>query len=69
MVQSPNDSVAVPLVHHTVPGTKKKSYSEIIQLPYHRMKGIGKIKRNDCVFLTGLLKNLEDRLIKKNIIY
>lgn len=45
----PMTPVAVPLVHHTVPGTKKKSYSEIIQLPYHRMKGIGKVKRNDCV--------------------
>ena len=45
----PMTPVAVPLVHHTVPGTKKKSYSEIIQLPYQRMKGIGKVKRNDCV--------------------
>ena len=30
----PMTPVAVPLVHHTIPGTKKKSYSEIVKVPY-----------------------------------
>ena len=45
----PITPLAIPLMHHTIPGTKQKSYSKIIQLPYYRMKGMGKIKRNDCV--------------------
>mgnify|MGYP001181668720 CR=1 FL=1 len=45
----PMTPLAIPLVHHSIPGTKKKSYSEKIKLPYHRMKGTNTIKRNDCV--------------------
>ena len=45
----PMTPIAIPLMHHTIPGTNKKSYSEIIKLPYHRMKGTSKINRNDCV--------------------
>ena len=45
----PMTPVAIPLMHHTIPGTNKKTYSEIIKFPYHRMKGLGEIKRNDCV--------------------
>ena len=45
----PITPIAIPLMHHTIPTTNKKSYSEIIKLPYYRMKGLGEIKRNDCV--------------------
>ncbi len=45
----PMTPIAVPLVHHTIPFFGSKSYSEIIKLPYHRMKGFGVIERNDCV--------------------
>jgi len=45
----PMTPLAFPLVHHTIPGINQKSYSEKIKLPYHRMKGLGNIKRNDCV--------------------
>ena len=45
----PMTPIAFPLVHHTIPIVGKKSYSESIQLPYHRMKGLGSIERNDCV--------------------
>ena len=38
----PITPLAIPLMHHTIPGTKQKSYSKIIQLPYYRMKGMGK---------------------------
>ena len=45
----PMTPVAVPLVHHTIPFFGGTSYSEIVQLPYHRMKGLGTVHRNDCV--------------------
>ncbi len=48
--QMPNTPVAFPFVHHTMPFSQtKKSFSEIVQWPYHRLKGLGKIKRNDVV--------------------
>tara|TARA_B100001758_G_scaffold247464_1_gene265376 strand:- start:14761 stop:16029 length:1269 start_codon:yes stop_codon:yes gene_type:complete len=45
----PMTPLAFPLVHHTMPIIGGKSYSEAINLPYHRMKGLGRIERNDCV--------------------
>ena len=45
----PMTPIAFPLVHHTMPIGNGKSYTEAVQLPYHRMKGLGKIERNDCV--------------------
>ncbi len=46
----PNTPLSFPLVHHTMPGSlDKKSYSEAIQWPYHRLKGLGKVKLGDAV--------------------
>lgn len=46
----PNTPVSFPLVHHTMPlSTTKKSFSEIIKWPYHRLKGLKSIERNDVV--------------------
>ena len=45
----PMTPVAFPLVHHTMPIGGGKSYTESVKLPYHRMKGLGIIERNDCV--------------------
>lgn len=46
----PNTPIAFPLVHHTLPGTKNTpAYLDWVQWPYHRMKGLGDIERNDCV--------------------
>ena len=61
----PITPVAVPLVHHTIPGTKKKSYSEVIKVPYHRMKGLGDIKRNDCVVFNWPAEKLNRPVDKK----
>ncbi len=48
--QMPNTPVAFPMVHHTMPfSTVKKSFSECIQWPYHRLKGFGDVKRGDVV--------------------
>ena len=61
----PMTPVAIPLVHHTIPGTKKKSYSEIVKIPYHRMKGLGEIKRNDCVVFNWPAEKLDRPVDKK----
>ena len=45
----PMTPIAFPLVHHTMPIGGGKSYSERVKLPYHRMKGLHDIERNDCV--------------------
>lgn len=43
----PNTPVAVPLVHNKIPTTNADSYSEIIQWPYKRLKGLTEVKRDD----------------------
>ena len=48
--QVPNTPLSFPFVHHTMPGSQtKKSFSEWIKWPYHRLKGFGKVERNDAV--------------------
>lgn len=48
--RAPITPLALPFMHHTVIGTKKtKSYSDVIQWKYKRLKGFGKIKRNDII--------------------
>src|ERR1044071_7199177 len=44
----PNTPLAIPFVHHTIPGLKMKSYSEAIKIPYRRWFGTP-VKRNDVV--------------------
>ncbi len=45
----PNTPLSVPFVHNYLPfGSKRKSYSELIQLPYIRWFA-SPVKRNDCV--------------------
>jgi signal peptidase I len=44
----PRTPLSVPLVQHTLPFTSsKKSYSEKIKWPYHRLAGLVKIRHND----------------------
>lgn len=45
----PFTPLSYPLVHNTIPFTYKNSYSEVIKLPYYRLPGFGKVKRNDIV--------------------
>jgi len=46
----PMTLISFPFAHHTLPFTKyTKAYSEIIELPYYRFPGLGKVKRYDCV--------------------
>ena len=48
--QMPNTPLSFPFVHHTMPFSQtKKSFSEAIKWPYHRLKGLKSIQRNDVV--------------------
>ena len=44
----PNTPIAMPFVHHTMPITNSKSYSEVIELPYTRWFECP-VERNDVV--------------------
>ena len=44
----PNTPIAMPFVHHSLPITNTKSYSEIIKIPYTRWFA-SPVKRNDVV--------------------
>ena len=61
----PITPIAFPLVHHTMPIGGGKSYSESVQLPYHRMKGFGKVERNDCVVFNWPAEKLGRPVDKK----
>ncbi|MDC0249273.1 signal peptidase I [Flavobacteriales bacterium] len=61
----PMTPIAFPLVHHTMPIVGGKSYSESVKLPYHRMKGLGNIKRNDCVVFNWPAETLGRPIDKK----
>ncbi len=45
----PMTTVALPMVHDTIPLLHKKSYSNWPQLPYFRLPGLQKIEKNDIV--------------------
>ena len=47
--RAPMTAVSVPMVHDTVPGLKIRSYLKKPQLPYLRLPGMQKIKRNEIV--------------------
>jgi signal peptidase I len=61
----PMTPIAFPLVHHTMPVVGGKSYSESVKLPYHRMKGLGEVKRNDCVVFNWPAETLGRPIDKK----
>ena len=61
----PMTPIAFPLVHHTMPIGGGKSYSESVQLPYHRMKGFGIVERNDCVVFNWPAETLGRPVDKK----
>jgi len=48
--QVPNTPVAMPFVYNTMPfSSTKKSYSECVKWDYHRLRGRGKVEREDVV--------------------
>lgn len=61
----PMTPVAFPLVHHTMPIGGGKSYTESVKLPYHRMRGLGIVERNDCVVFNWPAEKLGRPVDKK----
>jgi|TARA_B110000305_G_scaffold239575_1_gene307750 signal peptidase I len=47
--RTPMTPIAMPMVHDSIPMTKKRSFLNSIQLPYMRLPGLQKIKRNEIV--------------------
>ena len=47
--RAPMTTIAAPMVHDSLPFVGKKSYSQKPQLPYFRIPGFQKIKRNEIV--------------------
>ena len=45
----PMTTLALPMVHDTIPVINKRSYLKFPQLPYMRIPGFQKVKRNDIV--------------------
>ena len=45
----PMTTVAFPMIHDSIPFTKKRSYFNFPQLPYFRFPGFQKIEKNDIV--------------------
>lgn len=69
----PMTTIAAPMVHDTLPFIKIKSYLNKPQLPYLRIPGFQKIKRNDIVVFSWPVDTVEyffqktDRKIRKPI--
>ncbi|MBC7439707.1 MAG: signal peptidase I [Flavobacterium sp.] len=47
--RTPMTTVSFPMIHDSIPFTKKRSYFNFPQLPYFRFPGFQKIKKNDIV--------------------
>lgn len=69
----PMTTIAAPMVHDTIPVIKTKSYLDKPQLPYMRLPGFQKIKRNDIVVFSWPVDTVEfffqktDKKIRKPI--
>lgn len=49
----PMTPLALPLVHNTMPVIGGKSYTDALELGYHRLPGYGRVERNDIVVFNG----------------
>ena len=61
----PNTPLAFPFTQHTMPITKGKSWSNLVQWPYKRLAGCGKVRINDPIvfnFPAGDTVVLEDQV-------
>jgi len=58
--RTPMTSVALPMVHDSLPLVKSKSYFSKPQIPYFRLPGFQNIKRNDIVVFNWPVDTLVD---------
>jgi signal peptidase I len=45
----PNTPIAFPFTQNTMPISKGKSWSDLVQWPYKRLAGMGKVRNNDAI--------------------
>lgn len=45
----PNTPIAFPFTQHTLPIVKSKSWSNLVQWPYKRLAGLGRVKNNEAI--------------------
>jgi signal peptidase I len=45
----PNTPIAFPFTQHTMPIIKGRSWSNLVQWPYKRLAGLGRIRHNDAI--------------------
>jgi len=64
--RTPMTTVAAPMVHDTLPLFKIRSYLNKPQLPYFRLPGFQKIKRNDIVVFSWPVDTVEQFFKKTN---
>ena len=64
--RTPMTTVAFPMVHDTIPVIKTKSYLKKPQLPYFRLPGLQKIKRNEIVVFSWPADTVEQFFVKTN---
>lgn len=58
--RTPMTTVALPMVHDSIPVIKTKSYLSTPQLPYFRLPGFQQVKRNDIVVFNWPVDTLID---------
>jgi len=63
--RTPMTTVAAPMVHDTLPIIKTKSYLTKPQLPYFRLPGFQKIKRNDIVVFSWPTDTVRQFFVKE----
>ena len=63
----PMTSIAAPMVHDSLPFTKKLSYIKWPQLPYFRFPGFEKIKNNDIVVFNWPRDTLDNMYHPSNV--
>jgi len=64
--RTPMTTIAAPMVHDTLPLVKIRSYLNKPQLPYFRLPGFQKIKRNDIVVFSWPVDTVEQFFKKTN---
>ena len=65
----PMTPISFPFVHHTMPVTGGKAYSEALKLPYWRLPGLQEIKNNDVVVFNYPAEREGNRPVDKKTNY
>ena len=63
--RTPTTAVAFPMVHDTLPIAKIKSYLDFPQLPYYRLPGFKKVKRNEIVVFSWPADTVRQFFVKE----